>query len=207
MRSKRMVLASTAVVLFAGCGHPRPTETGSTRSEETASTCVSRTEITAPRLLESRPNAINERGQIAGTGVWQSAGERLRAAFLWDGKAVSELSPPPGAEESIGVDINDNGWVVGFSTRPGENAPLRALLWRDGTVIDLGSLGGDGRNSFATKVNEKGQIIGDSDFGDGTQHAFLWEDGVMKDLGTLGGTSSNAIGMNDRGQIIGSSLR
>jgi probable HAF family extracellular repeat protein len=34
---------------------------------------------------------------------------------------------------------------------------------------------------------------------------FVWQDGVMTDLGTLGGTFSGAAGINDRGQIAGSS--
>ena len=37
----------------------------------------------------------------------------------------------------------------------------------------------------------------------GVAHAFLYDNGKMTDLGTLGGASSCALGVNDRGQVVG----
>ncbi len=79
--------------------------------------------------------------------------------------------------------------------------------------MDLGTLGG--YESVAGGVNNRGQVVGTAtnaisdpvSCGFGTQcRAFLWQNGVMQDLGTLGGPDALAFsGINDRGQIVGTS--
>jgi probable HAF family extracellular repeat protein len=53
-------------------------------------------------------------------------------------------------------------------------------------------------------VNEVGQVAGSSYLANGaTQHAFLYSGGTLLDLGTFGGQSSEALGINIHGHIVG----
>ena len=74
------------------------------------------------------------------------------------------------------------------------------------TVIDLGTLGGSFSQAFG--VNNKGWVVGFSTLpGDTALHAFLWRKGLMADLGTLAGSDtlpiSQAVSLNDRGEVVG----
>jgi probable HAF family extracellular repeat protein len=88
--------------------------------------------------------------------------------------------------------INDSGVIVGSaygSTRE------HAFLWRNGNFVDLGWCGED---ATAASVNAQGEVVGTCG-----RHAFLRRDGKTTSLGTGGWDSSDAVAINDRGQIIG----
>ena len=138
-------------------------------------------------------------------------------AVLWqDGKAI-DLGTL-GGNESGALSVNDRGQVVGFATNTIPDplsilaAQIRAFLWQDGAMRDLGTLG-TGNDSLAEFVNERGQVAGwaftnattNPATGSPTTDPFLWEHGTIQDLGTLGGTIGFPYGLNNRGQVIGTS--
>jgi len=73
----------------------------------------------------------------------------------------------------------------------------------DFMTVDLGTLGGT--ESGAVAVNAHGQVVGYSTLpGDTETHVFSWtETGGMVDIGF--GDNSRVWGMNDKGQVVGSS--
>jgi probable HAF family extracellular repeat protein len=139
-------------------------------------------------------NAINERGQITGR-VQITPGSFLPVhAFLRTAGQMRDLGVL-GGDFSEGVAVNDRGHVVGESSMDGSFF-YHAALWRDGQIIDLG----EGR---ALGINNHDQVVGIA-IVDGHNRAFVWENGTRTLLDTPADADSQAVAINDRGDIVGS---
>jgi probable HAF family extracellular repeat protein len=151
----------------------------------------------------SQADAINDRDEIVGVSITASG---TRHAFLYKNGSMQDIDGS-GNQFSQANAINKSGKIVGEYS-PSGAAPYRAFVFQDGDIHDLGTLGGVA--SVAEAINNKGDIVGNSlTTGTGVEHAFLYHGGKMKDLNNFldpnsGWILSDAVGINEHGQICGS---
>jgi probable HAF family extracellular repeat protein len=170
-------------------------------------------------------NRINNRGEAAGYAETKTLENACPVSqfkpVIWKNGKIHELPTFQDDTDGVAAWINDRGQVVGASGtcassfNPNSGLYLvenHALLWeKDGKVTDLGNLGGTGgiAGNHSCAINNRGQVVGHSETSNNkTFYGFLWtEEKGMKPLGTLpGGAASLALGINDRGEVVGASL-
>ncbi len=145
--------------------------------------------------LQSNAADINDLGQVVGES---HASNGNLHAFLYSEGSMNDLGNFGGKWGSADA-INNNGQIaINIFTQEGG---IQAYQYTSGSLTSLGNLGGN--TTVAHAINSKGDIVGYSTAANGTYHAFFYSNGVMKDLG-FPGDSSEAIGINDADQIIGS---
>jgi len=151
-------------------------------------------------------------------------------AVVWKEGQIIDLGTF-GGTSSYANAINDRGQVVGFALNGQPDAfitahsdfdvdcgtgdvssQMRAFVWETGRGLrDLGTLGGP--DSCAKAINERGQVAGHSftsytpngSTGIPSFEPFIWSNGRMTGLGSLGGTMGHASGINNRGEVAGTS--
>jgi probable HAF family extracellular repeat protein len=141
--------------------------------------------------VSSFANSINNHGQVVG---WYDNADGKRYAFLYDNGRVIQLGTL-GGTYSVAISINNQGQIVGNSTTAGFGT--HAFIYENGSMRDLVPNGPD---SLASAINDQGQIIG---LNIDTLRASLLVNGTAIDLGTPGPQMSFAMGINNRGQIVG----
>ncbi|MBL0927655.1 MAG: hypothetical protein IBJ11_08385 [Phycisphaerales bacterium] len=170
-----------------------------------------------PGFERSMALKITDRGDVV--GVAQNAGGPRRL-FSW--QPVADQYYPMGwtdrgpAPNNFGRNKQD-GWASNMffsSAGMSQNnaAPLnQAMLVREkdgySEVVGLGTLPG-GVLSCGLDINSGEMVVGWSGVGGGTFHGFYWTpSGGLTDLPPLAGQAhARALGVNDRLQVVGSSL-
>lgn len=198
--NKRLVLPifSAGILIFSQAGHA--VKFAATRLEVP----VGAAGITA--------FAINNDGQIVGSvdypePIDPSIPVTTTRAIMWQTASTSTYELlDANSEVNAAFGINNNGQVVGAYIGTGEGP---GLLWQPHSTTPtlLNWLVGYS-GSWARGINDKGEIVGhlagyQSSMDD---HAALWhtDSTTPIELGTLGGSGSNAAGINNNSQVVGS---
>lgn len=119
------------------------------------------------------------------------------AAVTYTYTTLLSLGGPQG--NGTGWAINNQGHVVGGSM-PATDPMYMPTLWpTPGTPVALGLLSHQPALAVAYGLNNRGQAVGSDAFG----RAILWNGTQATELPSLGGSSSEAMAINDAGQVAG----
>lgn len=137
---------------------------------------------------------LNNKGEVTGTlHSFDEDGNAFSTPVLWrKGKLINLTSAMSrGGRDSIFIgSINDHSVILGSDS----NGSF--LFKRPHHRIDLPTL------AIAEGHNNRNEVFG-TWFGDSNAPAFLWRKGQLTVLQGLPGGISNALGMNDRGDVVG----
>ncbi|MHC4127268.1 MAG: DUF3466 family protein [Planctomycetota bacterium] len=155
------------------------------------------TELDTAGGTYSQAFGISENGTIAG---WAAG----TGAVIWDESGIVALGHPGGVFAVEARAVNDAGQVA--CVGEGNPQTYQSYFWENGTWTPIGALPGL-PDSIVEDIDSAGRIVGRSLIvGPGApDRAFIWEVGVFTELGTLG-DSSKAYGINEVGQVVGTSL-
>jgi probable HAF family extracellular repeat protein len=138
-------------------------------------------------LGESQAIAVNDLGEVVGSGMSSSAG---RVPFYWSkGTGFIKISDLFG----FALDINRKGQVVGWISRQGNS---HGFLWqRESGLVDLGSF-------LPIAINDRGDMAGQCQIG--SAEPCLMTAGGIRTLDIPPGGLGIARRMNERGDVLGS---
>lgn len=146
----------------------------------------------------------NAAGQVCGTLYNDLTG--ADSAVVWSAPFATGIQLPHGAAfGAAAFAINDQGWVAGAVTGGPGSFP-QAARWENHAALPvvLGALPGASVSEMRC-INTAGDTAGRSSFPNFTTEAMLHDraSNTLVPLGQIGGTYSEALGINDAQQVVG----
>jgi uncharacterized membrane protein len=158
-------------------------------------------------------------GSLGGTNSSLNAGD---APFFPPAQVLNRS----GAAAAIGdTTMTDPFCFIGLYGGAADCSVVYTMRWEHGVQTNLGALPANSMpgpqtaclncawDSYAFSINDAGAIAGfslngEADLALGVPEfiAALWKDGKIINLGTLGGNQSAALGLNNRGDVVGAAL-
>ncbi len=154
----------------------------------------------------ANPAGVNNSGLVIGASTLP--GEDKLRAFIWDSvsDAISILDPSL-TYYSMGAGINNAGWAVGEAWI-GPTVPVTKHAFRYSPTEGFSLLPGlGGSYAAASAINDANVAAGVAIAAGSSQlQAVMWDaSGTLIQLGALGGGDGSALGINNLGQIVGTS--
>lgn len=171
------------------------------------------------RNMETVASGINNKGEIAGYGFEQTndALANTDRAFLFRKGKITEIG------RGMAVCLNDHSQVLVQWSDPSAfrlyakdkgqmvGTPVSdTYLWDKGARRPIAVPQGYGNFETFAGINNRGEFAGQIStghlsryFGSTINRAFVWRHGKTRVLGTLGGEASQALGINNSGQVVG----
>jgi uncharacterized membrane protein len=116
---------------------------------------------------------------------------------------IGALLAPLGVTRSVAFDVNESNEAVGWVILQDFSIPARGFRFAPPDHVELLPTLGI-YDDFPRAINDQGLVVGRCGVGPGEQHACTWSGGVLTTFNPFGGLYSNADGVNNKGEIVGS---
>src|SRR5262245_33341147 len=165
------------------------------------------TTLDVPMASSTEADGINDLGHVVGT---YQAGGKFHG-YIYRNGTYTTLDDPLGTVETVAQGVNNADQVVGFylaSTGVFHGFFVDAAFGLYAPIDDPNagtSGGGGGQGTYAQDINNAHQIVGYYVDSSNRYHGFLYANGSYATLDVPGATLTRALGINDVGQIVGTS--
>jgi probable HAF family extracellular repeat protein len=140
---------------------------------------------------------VNSQGDVAGYSVYEPG--YGTDAVRWDKNGV--ISLVAGGTNSLAIAINDAGTIVGYDFVDADYAYEGLIATVNGGLQHVTAA----IVPMFTAISSNGKVAGYAGNSINDFQAALYSNGSLQLLGVLGGTTSQAWGVNDSGEVVGTS--